>query len=163
MKKLTSFIAVLLFIGTCPVAFASEGHSGHGEKNSASMEGHSMEAGNHGATKTFKHEAVVDGVKTQFEIMSLASMNMKDENGATHHVMLTLFDSAGDRIEEARGRVKLISPSGKEQTSDLKNYNGVFAANLTIDEHGKYGVICLFKENETKHLVKFWYPHGGGV
>lgn len=163
MKKRIALIAVLLLIGTCMPAMASESHSGHQDKDKAStMEGHDT-AGNHGGEGTFKHEAVVDGVQTQFEIMSLASMNMKAENGATHHVMVKLFDGDGNRIDEVRGKVKLIAPSGKEQTSSLKNYNGVLAANFTFDEQGKYGVICLFKQNETKHLVKFWYPHGGGA
>ena len=31
---------------------------------------------------------------------------------------------------------------------------------LTNKEKGKYGVICLFKVDGQKHLVKFWYPHG---
>jgi hypothetical protein len=162
MKKVTTLIAVLLIVGANLPAMASDGHSSHADKSKTTMEGHDMDA-NHGQSETFKHEAMVDGVKAHFEIMSLASMNMKDDKDATHHVMVKLFNSDGNQIKEADGKVKLIAPSGKEQTSALKNYNGVFAANFTFDEEGKYGVICLFKENETKHLVKFWYPHGGGA
>ena len=84
---------------------------------------------------------------------------MKDENGATHHVMLKIFNAEGRQIDDARGKVKLIAPSGKEQTASLKNYSGIYAANFKIEEEGKYGVICLFKQNGNKHLVKFWYPH----
>ena len=163
MKTIMTLAAMVLILGINPPAIAGQGHSGsHGDKTEAAMEGHDM-GGDHGASGSFKHEAEVDGIKTQFEIMSLASMNMKDENGATHHVMLKLFDGEGNPIKDAKGRVKLIAPSGKEQTSALKNYSGVFAANFTFEEQGKYGVICLFKENDTKHVVKFWYPHGGGA
>ena len=58
------------------------------------------------------------------------------------------------------GKVKLISPSGKEQIANLKGYGGgVFAANFTIDEPGKWGVICLFKDDMGPQTVKFWCPH----
>jgi hypothetical protein len=43
---------------------------------------------------------------------------------------------------------------------DLKNFgSGLFATNFTIDEKGKWGVICLFKDTDGKHTVKFWYDH----
>ena len=34
-----------------------------------------------------------------------------------------------------------------------------FAANFTFNKKDKYGVICLVKINEEKHIFKFWYPH----
>ena len=44
--------------------------------------------------------------------------------------------------------------------ANLKDYGGgIFAANFTIDEPGKWGVICLFKEDKGPQTVKFWYPH----
>jgi len=50
--------------------------------------------------------------------------------------------------------------SGKEQLAGLKDFGGgVYAANFTIDEPGKWGVISLFKNGEGQHTVKFWYPH----
>ena len=92
--------------------------------------------------------------------MSLASMNMKDPNGATHHVMIKLFhDSMNHPIKNAVGKVKIIKPDGKEQTNSLKNYNGIFAANFTFGENDKYGVICLVIVDGEKHIFKFWYPH----
>lgn len=47
----------------------------------------------------------------------------------------------------------------KEKEEDLKNYNGIFTANFTFDEKGKYGVICLFKMDGQKRLVKFCYMY----
>ena len=55
------------------------------------------------------------------------------------------------------GKIKVISPSGKEQTETLKDYSGVYAANFTFPEKGNYGVICLFKVGDQQHLIKFWY------
>ncbi|MGB3224155.1 MAG: hypothetical protein WBB23_15250, partial [Desulforhopalus sp.] len=76
-----------------------------------------------------------------------------------HHVMAT-FMQDGKKLENIIGKVKLISPSGKEQLANLKNFgSGVFAANFTIDEPGKWGVISLFKNGEEPHTIKFWYPH----
>lgn len=47
------------------------------------------------------------------------------------------------------------------QLADLKDFGSrVFAANYTIDEPGKWGVICLFKDADGKHTAKFWYEHG---
>ncbi len=110
----------------------------------------------------FKHDAVVDGVRSEFEIMSLASMNMKDDQGRTHHIMVKLFDeSTKAEIKEAVGKIKIIAPDGSEQISPLKNYSGIFAANFTFADKGKYGVICLLKVNDQKRVVKFWYKHHG--
>jgi len=87
-------------------------------------------------------------------------MNMKDPNGDTHHVMVKLFhDSMNHPIKDAVGKVKIIKPDGKEQTNNLKNYNGIFSANFTFGENGKYGVICLMIIDGEKHIFKFWYPH----
>jgi len=103
----------------------------------------------------------VGEVRAEFQIMSLASMNMKDPNGDTHHVMVKLFhDSMNHPIKDAVGKVKIIKPDGKEQTNSLKNYNGIFAANFTFGENGKYGVICLVIIDGEKHIFKFWYHHG---
>ena len=109
---------------------------------------------------TFKHQAVVEGIRAEFQVMSLASMNMKDQRGATHHIMVKLFhDAMNHQVQNASGKIKVISPSGKEQIVSLKNYNGIFAANFTFREKGKYGVICLLKVDKQKHMFKFWYPH----
>jgi len=107
----------------------------------------------------FKHAAMVDGIHAEFQVMSLASMNMKDPDGKTHHVM-AMFMKDGQKIEKAVGKVKLIAPSGKDQVADLTDFGGGnFAANFTIDEPGQWGVICLFKDDAGKHTVKFWYQN----
>lgn len=153
MKKWFAIVAVILISSYILPALAGSGHEGMGDMSKTG------ESSTH-AAESFKHKAVVDGVRTEFEIMSLAAMKMKDETGATHHVMLKLYgDATGDQIHEAIGKVKVIDPSGAEQISDLKNYNGIFAANLTFKDPGKYGIICLFKVNGKKEVIKFWYPH----
>jgi len=109
---------------------------------------------------TFEHTMIEKNIRAEFQIMSLASMNMKDANGDTHHVMVKLFhDSMNRPIKDAVGKVKIIKPDGKEQTNSLKNYNGIFAANFSVKKTGRYGVICLVKVGEEKYLFKFWYPH----
>jgi hypothetical protein len=108
----------------------------------------------------FEHQMVDKDIRAEFQIMSLASMNMKDPDGATHHVMVKLFDDKGNQpVKNAVGKVKVIGPDKSEQTNGLKNYNGIFAANFTFNKKGKYGVICLVKIDGKKHLFKFWYPH----
>jgi hypothetical protein len=107
----------------------------------------------------FMHTAMVDDVHAEFQVMDLASMKVEDPDGNTHHVMAT-FKKDETQITQAVGKIKLISPSGKEQVADMKDYgSGVFAANFKIDEPGKWGVICLFKEEGGQHTVKFWYPN----
>ena len=124
--------------------------SGHGDKT---MDHQEMTGG-------FKQEMTVEGVKAAFQIMSLASMNMQDPDGATHHVMVTFSDAeSGEHHMQAVGRIKIISPSQKEVVADLKDYSGTLAANVTFEETGKYGVICLAKVDGKKPLYKFWYPH----
>jgi hypothetical protein len=109
---------------------------------------------------TFEHTMIEKNIRAEFQIMSLASMNMKDPNNATHHVMVKLFhDSVNRPIKNAVGKVKIIDPTGGEQITTLKNYNGIFAANFSVKKTGKYGVICLVKAGEEKYLFKFWYPH----
>ncbi|BBD09949.1 hypothetical protein [Desulfovibrio ferrophilus] len=119
-----------------------------------------MEDMDHGSTAkggSFKHAAMTDGIHAEFQVMSLASMNMSDPDGKTHHVM-AMFMKDGKKIEKAVGKVKLIAPSGKEQVGTLKDFGGGnFATNFNIDEPGKWGVICLFKDDAGKHTVKFWY------
>lgn len=125
-----------------------------------SMDHSKMDHGTSQEGGTFKHALMVDGIHAEFQIMDLASMKMTDPDGHTHHVMVS-FMKDGEKITNAVGKVKLISPAGKEQIGDLKDFgSGVFAANFTIDEQGKWGVICLFKDLDGKHTAKFWYEHG---
>ncbi len=123
------------------------------------MQGMNHSGTTDGKTQNFKHMAMVDGIHAEFQIMDLAAMNMTDPNGKTHHVMAT-FSKNDQKITKAVGKVKLIAPSGKEQLETFKDYgNGIFAANFNLNEPGKWGVICLFKDDSGKHAVKFWYSH----
>jgi hypothetical protein len=132
--------------------------SHHGGKAHASKTGMDMGA------MGYKHETVVDGVHSEFQIMSLASMNMKDDQGRTHHVMVKLIDAQSKtEIKDAVGKIKIIEPGGGEQEGTLKNYSGILAANFNFKTAGKYGVICLYKAKDgRKRVVKFWYHHKQG-
>ncbi|MGB3225663.1 MAG: hypothetical protein WBB23_22940 [Desulforhopalus sp.] len=142
MKKIMLFLAIVSLI------FAS---------GSMAMEG--MDHGSQEKKGNFIHSAMAGDVHSEFQVMDLASMGMKDPDGKTHHVMAT-FKRNDEIISKAVGKVKVISPSGKEQIANLKDYGGgVFAANFTIDEPGKWGVICIFKDDADPQTVKFWYPH----
>ena len=153
MRNIIIIVSALSLLVLSAPVFSSDDHSGHGTAAPGSTQAN--------PSGTFSHNTVVDGIRAEFQIMSLKEMNIKDPNGATHHVMLRLFhDKMNHQIKNIAGKVKVVSPSGKEQTATLKDYNGIFAANFSFSDKGKYGVICLFKEDGKKHLVKFWYHHG---
>ena len=167
MKQLITFTIMASLLALAMPAFAMQGHSDSGGHDS---QGHSSESGSmddmdHEAAagmggEAFMHHEMVDGIEAQYQVMSLQSMGMSDPEGATHHVMVNFMHEGSDmKMGDIVGKVKLIAPSGKEQEAALKNYDGTYAANFTIDEPGKWGVITLFKEGDEKHLVKFWYPH----
>lgn len=159
MKKKVALLIVLTATSLIwsNMAVAETTREGHGRmnmpakgtmKNTASM------------MSKFEYKAVDKDIRAEFKIMSLASMNVKDPDGATHHVMVKLFNDAMNHpVKNAVGKVKVIGPDKKEQVNDLKNYSGIYAANLTFIDKGKYGVICLVNIDGKKHLFKFWYPH----
>lgn len=157
--KLRSFLTVLALLITLsprPFALAATDHQSHTD-TSGSKSG-PTEHGQSGGT--FTHQEVVEGVQAEFQVMTLASMNMNDPQGNTHHIMVKFADvSSQKKIGNAIGKIKVISPTGKEQVESLQNYSGILAANFTFDEKGKYGVICLFSVDGKKGLVKFWYPN----
>jgi len=164
MKKI--IVLTILLIGTTLMAgnlpAADMSHEGHGKaQNSAEQMSHEGHEGmQKSAAGTFEHQMVDKNVRAEFQVMSLASMNMKDAGGATHHIMVKLFhDNMNHPILDAVGKVKVIGPDKQEQTGTLENYNGIFAANVTFNQNGKYGVICLVKVDGKKHIFKFWYPH----
>lgn len=161
MKDTKKWVAILAMISALSwnsmgLSLAGSSHEGHGEMS----ESHS-DTVDHGVKgDTYTHHDVVEGVRAEFQVMSLASMNMKDQEGNTHHIMVKFFnDSMNHQIKDVVGKIKVIGPSGKEQVGSLKDYSGIYAANFTFGEKGKYGVICLFKVDGQKRLVKFWYPH----
>lgn len=150
MKTSIVIMTITAFIFAAVPAVAMQGH------DSKNMSEH--DKGDMG----FKHDAVVDGMRSEFQIMSLESMKMTDDKGRTHHIMVKLFDEKTKaEIKNAVGKIKIIAPDGSEQVSTLKNYSGIFAANFTFADKGKYGVICLLKVQDQKRVVKFWYNHHG--
>ena len=158
MKKTIALLTTLLALswGWTSLTATEAPHKNHG--SGTKPESKAMEKTSPGGT--FEHTMIEKNIRAEFQIMSLASMNMKDPNGGTHHVMVKLFhDSMNHPIKDAVGKVKIIKPDGKEQTNSLKNYNGIFAANFSVKKTGRYGVICLVKVDEEKYLFKFWYPH----
>jgi hypothetical protein len=173
MRHLIISIATLFVFTTALPVLAGTAHQAGGHSGGSHSSEHSHSSGSsHGATggmksdssmsgmRTFKHQAVVDGIQAEFQVMSLASMNVTDPGGRTHHIMVKLNKEGMDHpIADAVGKIKVIAPDKKEQIGVLKHYGDLMAANFTFDAPGKYGVICLFKENGQKHVVKFWYPH----
>jgi len=156
-KCFSILMTIMLIWGTGVVIAAEKSMQGHDGMDMSSHE--SMEG--HGDKMQYHHSAVDKHVRAEFQIMSLASMNMKDPQNNTHHIMVKLFhDMENNQYKEAVGRVKIIGPDKSEQTNTLKNYNGIYAANFTFEKKGKYGVICLIKVGDKKHLFKFWYPFG---
>ena len=156
MKKRLTLIVLILVLSFGSLAIAGTAHQSQVDKSGSHSD--TMKRGVTGDTYT--HQAVVEGVRAEFQVMTLASMNMKDPQGKTHHIMVKLVDvSSQKQIGNAIGKIKVISPTGKEQVESLQKYSGILAANFTFDEKGKYGVICLFNVDGKKRLVKFWYPH----
>ena len=164
MRKQTFLMTVWIAALIAAPAAAMQGHDSHGmaqgqDKAADSSSDHNAHGTDmHGGT--FKHEDSVDGMHAAFEVMSLASMNMTSDTGDTHHIMVNLSEAdGGEPIKEAVGKIKVIGPDGQEQISPLQNYSGILAANFTFTEAGKYGVICLVKNEGQQHVFKFWYHH----
>jgi hypothetical protein len=152
-KKMLSLILILMAALPAAALASGSAHDAHGKQAAT---GHSA-----AEEAVFEYKQTVEGVRAEFQVMSLASMNMTDPDGKTHHIMVKLIDETSDQpLEKAVGKIKVIGPDGKEQEGVLKDYGGIMAANFSFPQMGKYGVICLFKVDEKKRLVKFWYEKG---
>ncbi|EPR39788.1 hypothetical protein dsx2_0362 [Desulfovibrio sp. X2] len=156
-------LALALALAVCTGAFAMQGMEGQGSQQQGmdmgkgqDMGGMDMKGGD--TMGTFTHTAEADGYKAEFQIMSLASMHMKAEDGKTHHVMVKFFKPDGTQLTKVEAKIKVVAPSGKDQVETLKDYSGTYAAAFDLSAKGKYGIICLFKADGGKHMVKFWYP-----
>ena len=166
---LLSIIMLFVFAAVLPASAGQAHHEGghstgsHTAGNNHDMtKGMQSESGMHDmqGMQSFKHQAVVDGIRADFQVMRLADMHMSDPQGRTHHIMVKLSqEGSGHPIADAIGKIKVIAPDKKEQTGVLKRYGDFLAANFTFDAPGKYGVICLFVVDGQRHVVKFWYPH----
>jgi hypothetical protein len=168
MKTRTLLISVCIVALIALPAMAMQGHDSHGSGAGKDMtSGNKMDHGSHdkqmdhsGMGDTFTYAATDGGIDAEFQVMSLASMNMTSDKGETHHVMVNLKETdGGTPITHAVGKIKVVGPEGREQVSPLKNYSGILAANFTFTEPGKYGVICLLKNQDEKQVFKFWYHH----
>jgi hypothetical protein len=175
MKKIIATISILILMGWTASAMAADSMSsnshgavssetgpmkgmGHDQKNMDTMSGMEHMA-NMDHQGTYEKQVVTDGIRAKFQVMSLAGMNMKDSNGASHHIMVTFFnDATNQQIKNAIGKIKVINPDKKEQINALKDYNGIYAANFSFDLPGEYGVICLARIDGKDHVYKFWYP-----
>ena len=135
MKKIISMLALSSFflIGSAmAMDKATMDHSTMDHSKMESMDNSKMDHGASQESGTFKEAVMVDGIHAEFQVMDLASMNMTDPEGRTHHIMASFMKNDA-KITDVVGKVKLISPSGKEQLGDLKNVgSGVFATNFTI-------------------------------
>ena len=163
MKTRTLFITAVIFALVAVPAMAMQGHDMQSDK-AMDHSGHDMQSekkmDHTGMGGTFKHVATQGGIDAEFQVMSLASMNMTSDKGETHHIMVNLKETDGGApIKNAVGKIKVIAPDKSEQEATLKNYSGILAANFTFNQSGKYGVICLLNENDEKQVFKFWYEH----
>jgi len=137
-------------------SFTGAQHQGHDmSSHGAGGMGHAQASG------TYTHQVVDQGVRAEFQVMSMASMNMKDAGGATHHIMVKFVrEGKNEQIRNVIGRIRVVSPSGKDQVETLKDYSGMYAANFSFPEKGKYEVTCVFKAADKQHVIKFSYPQG---
>jgi len=159
MKKRILLIAAVIVALISAQAMSKQGHDSHGSGDEHDMKSdkqmdHSKMGG------TFKHAATEGGIDAEFQVMSLASMNMTSDKGETHHIMVNLKEAnSGAAIKNAVGKIKVIAPDKTEQVNPMKNYSGILAANFIFKKPGKYGVICLLKNKGKKQVFKFWYHH----
>ena len=159
MKKRTLLIAAVIFVLVAVPAMAMQGHDMKSD-DKMDHDAHGKQMDHTGMGGTFKHTAMEGGIDAEFQVMSLASMNMTSDKGETHHIMVNLKEADGGApIKNAVGKIKVIAPDKTEQESPLKNYSGILASNFTFKEPGKYGVICLLKNQDQKQVFKFWYDH----
>jgi hypothetical protein len=111
----------------------------------------------------FVKEMVIEGMKTKFEITTMAEhekmmneMKMKMEmadKSATHHIAVTFYNErTGKEISEASVNMKVVSPSKKEQIKllipmpEMKHFGNDF----NLSEKGKYEILILFKIGDKK-------------
>lgn len=151
-------LAGMVLLATTVSAMQGTDHSGHTISEGKKAQS-SMNHGNGGHSGHFKHSDMVDGIHATFQVMSLASMKMKDPEGKTHHIMVS-FSQNKKNMKTVAGDIKAVSPSGKEQIGSLKHLGGgMYAANFTFDEVGEWDVTCDFKDGLNGHAIQFNYPH----
>ena len=123
MRKWIVITAVAFVLGLGANAWATDHSHGHSADSSGkqAMDAHDQHKmdhsdGSHGSEgKNFTHTMMQDGIHAEFQVMSLASMNMKDPAGNTHHIMVKMARSAqGEPVKGLIGKIKVIAPSDAE-------------------------------------------------
>lgn len=156
MKKLSVLIAAIFALAAPIVSYAAD-HGGHG--------GGSHDMGHGGHQGDVAHQAVVDGVKVTFKVMSMkdhmSAMGMEMPKGMkeTHHIAVEFKDAKnGKALTEGEVKVKVQNPDKSDQTKDLMGMQGHFGADFDLSQKGKYGVMSKFllKDGKTRQ-AKFWY------
>ena len=158
IKGVVLILSLLFFVSS---AFAMKGseHSGH------DMSDHKMDHGSmakdhaDASPGVYKHTDKADGLNATFQVMSLASMNMKDPEGKTHHIMAS-FSRNDQKMKEVAGNIVVVSPTGKEQAGRLIHFGGgMYAVNFTFDEAGEWQVRCQIIDRDKEYTKEFKYPH----
>lgn len=108
----------------------------------------------------FNYSMTKDGVIAKFLIINLENMNMKDPSGATHHVMVRFFNAnTGTQLEKVSGDIEFVSPSKEIFVASIRDYKGVYAANISFIQLGKYKIVCHAKIDKKNPLYQFWYNY----
>jgi len=160
IKSKGMIVALVLFFAVSS-AWAMKGgdHGSHGDMSGDKMDHGSMAHDKKNSAEHFKYVDDSNGVKAVFQVMSLESMKMKDPEGKTHHIMVSLSKNS-KQLKQAKGEIEVTSPSGKKQTGKLMPFGGgMYAANFTFDEVGDWGVTCKFSEQGEENTKHFNYQH----
>ncbi len=122
--KLYPAVVFSSFIFIASTCFAMQ-EMQHGDAHMSGKENSHASMDHSSSTKSgpFKHAGMVDGIDATFQVMSLASMKMKDPDGKTHHIMVS-FSHGNQKMKSVAGDIKAISPSGKEQIGKLISFSG---------------------------------------
>lgn len=161
MMNIKGIVTLLVLLIAASPAWAMKGtdHSGHSTMSDKKMDHGAMGSGHKDSSGNYKHVDKADGVQAAFQVMSLESMKMKDPDGKTHHIMVSLSKNS-QKMKKAVGEIEVVSPAGKKQIGKLMHFGGgMYAANFTFDEPGDWSVTCNFTDQGTEYSKHFSYPH----
>ena len=143
MKKLTILISALVLIFTAGQAMAMQEHDSHGSSDEKDMQtdketdhsSHGSDMESSSSDGTFKHHASMDGMNADFQVMSLASMNMTSDKGETHHIMVNLAKAdGGEPVKNAVGKIKVVGPDGIEMAGNYPESSSSFNETTDIED-----------------------------
>ncbi len=157
--KRIAIILALLLAASPALAMQGTDHGGHAAMSDKTMDHSATGNGHNDTSGSYKHVDNSDGVQAAFQVMSLESMHMKNADGKTHHIMVSLSKNT-QKMKKAVGEIEVVSPTGKKQIGKLMHFGGgMYAANFTFDEPGDWSVTCTFESQGTKYAKQFSYPH----